>query len=117
MKIVRLKLSPEAEEVYKHLNEEAPTSKTERMILKAVNQKIELIKSNPHFGNPIAKDKIPNEYKQKYGITNLFRVELPAAWRMLYTLTDGESEVEIIAFVLDVIDHEQYDKKFGYRGI
>ncbi len=117
MKIVRLKLSPEAEEVYKYLNEEAPTSKTERMILKSVNQKVELIKSNPHFGNPIAKDKIPNEYKQKYNTTNLFRVELPAAWRMLYTLTDGENEIEIIAFVLDIIDHEQYDKKFGYRGI
>ena len=117
MKRVRLKLSPEAEEVYKHLNEEAPTSKTERMILKAVNQKVELIKSNPHFGNPIAKNKIPEEYKQKYGIVNLFRVELPGAWRMLYTLTDGESEIEIIAFVLDMINHKQYDKKFGYRGI
>tara|TARA_Y100000310_G_C20478244_1_gene713464 strand:- start:167 stop:520 length:354 start_codon:yes stop_codon:yes gene_type:complete len=117
MKRVRLKLSPEAEEVYKHLNEEAPTSKTERMILKAVNQKVELIKSNPHFGNPIAKKIIPVEYQKKYGITNLFRVELPSAWRMLYTLTDGESEIEIIAFVLDVIDHKQYDKKFGYRGI
>ncbi|MEK6940282.1 MAG: hypothetical protein AABW49_00060 [Nanoarchaeota archaeon] len=117
MKIVRLKLSPEAEEVYKHLNEEAPTSKTERMILKAVNQKVELIKSNPHFGNPISKNKIPVGYQQKYGIRNLFRVELPCAWRMLYTLTDGESEIEIIAFVLDVIDHKQYAKKFGYRSI
>ncbi|MFH1916559.1 MAG: hypothetical protein ABIJ21_04800 [Nanoarchaeota archaeon] len=117
MKRVRLKLSPEAEEVYKHLNEEAPTSKTERMILKAINQKVELIKANPHFGNPISRKKIPEEYKQKYGITNLFRVELPSAWRMLYTLTDGESEIEIIAFVLDIIDHKQYDKKFGYRGI
>jgi hypothetical protein len=35
---------------------------------------------------------------------------------MLYTLTDRESEVEIIAFVLDVIDHKEYDKKFGYKG-
>jgi len=26
-------------------------------------------------------------------------------------------EIEIIVFVLDVIDHKQYDKKFGYRGI
>jgi len=34
---------------------------------------------------------------------------------MLYTLTDGESEVEIIAFVLDIIDHEEYNKKFGYK--
>ena len=116
MKIVRVKLSPEAEEVYQHLNREAPDSKTERMILKAVNQKVELIKSNPHFGDPIAKKLIPEEYKQKYGITNLFRVELPAFWRMLYTVTDGESEVEIIAFILDIIDHKQYDKKFGYKG-
>lgn len=115
MKIVRVKLSPEAEEVYKHLNEEALVSKTERMILRAVNQKVELIKTNPHYGNPISKDKIPSEYKQKYGVTNLFRVELPVFWRMLYTLTDGESELEIIAFVLDIADHKEYDQKFGYR--
>jgi len=35
---------------------------------------------------------------------------------MLYTLTDGNNEVEIIALVLDVIDHKVYDKKFGYKG-
>ena len=116
MKIIRIKLSPEAEEVYKHLNREAPDSKTERMILKAINQKVDLIKSNPHFGDPIAKKFIPKESKQKYGVTNLFRVELPAFWRMLYTLTDGESEVEIIAFVLDIIDHKEYDRKFRYKS-
>ena len=86
MKSVRLKLSPEAEEVYKHLNEQAPTSKTERMILKAINQKVELIKSNPHFGNPISKNKIPLEYQQKYGITNLFRVELPSSLSKKYRI-------------------------------
>lgn len=116
MKIVRVKLSPEAEEVYRHLNEEAPSSKTERMVLKAVNQKVELMKANPHYGDPIGKDKIPEEYRQRYSVTNLFRVELPVFWRMLYTLTDGETEIEIIAFVLDIIDHGGYDKKFGYRG-
>jgi hypothetical protein len=35
---------------------------------------------------------------------------------MLYTLTNGETEIEIIAFVLDVLDHKKYDKKFGYKG-
>ena len=34
---------------------------------------------------------------------------------MLYTLTEGETEIEIIAFVLDVIDHDKYNKKFGYK--
>lgn len=114
MKSVRIILLPEAEEVYKKLNAEAETIKQSRMILKAVNQKIDLIKANIHYGNPIAKNLIPEEYRRKYSATNLFRVELPAFWRMLYTLTNNE-EVEIIAFVLDIIDHPEYDKKFGYK--
>lgn len=116
MKTVRVILSPEAEEVYKHLNKEAPKSKQERTILNAVQKKVELIRENIHYGNPIAKSKIPEEYKEKYGVKNLFRVELPHYWRMLYTLTDGESEIEIVAFVLDITDHKEYDKKFKYRG-
>ena len=90
-------------------------SKQERMILKAINYKFELIKNNFQYGDSVAKNLIPEEYSTKYGATNLFRVELPAFWRMLYTLTNNE-EVEIIAFVLDIIDHPTYDKKFRYKG-
>jgi len=115
LKKIKVVLSPEAEEVYKYLNEQAPKSKRERMILNAVNNKVELIKTNHHYGNPIAKKLIPSEYQLKYSVTNLFRVELPNFWRMLYTLTDSETEIEIIAFVLDLIDHDQYDKRFGYK--
>lgn len=113
-KKVEIVLSPEAEEVYKYLVQESQKSKIERSILNAVEKKKELIKLNPHYGNPIAKKLIPSEYLLRY-ITNLFRVELPNFWRMLYTLTDGESEIEIIAFVLDIMDHPEYNKKFGYK--
>jgi len=34
---------------------------------------------------------------------------------MVYTITNGDSEIEIIAFVLDVINHKEYDKKFNYK--
>ncbi len=115
MRNVRVILSPKAEEVYKKLNVDSPMNKQARMILKAVNNKIELIKLNIHYGDPIAKNLIPEEYKQKYSSTNLFRVELPAFWRMLYTITNNE-DIEIIAFVLDIIPHPEYDKKFGYKG-
>jgi len=114
MKETRVIFSPEAEYVYKKLNAEAESSKQSRMILKAVNNKIGLIKSNIHYGDPIAKNIIPEEYKQKYSSTNLFRVELPAFWRMIYTLTNN-GNIEIIAFVLDIIDHHSYNKKFGYK--
>lgn len=108
-------LSPDAEEVYKYLVEKSDSSKFERIILNAINKKKDLIKSNIHYGEPIAKKKFPDEYVEKYNITNLFWVELPHGWRMLYTLTNADTEVEIIAFVLDIFDHKKYDKKMDYK--
>jgi len=35
---------------------------------------------------------------------------------MLYTLTNDANEIEIIAFVLDIMAHDEYDRKLGYRG-
>ncbi len=114
-KRVRVILSPEAEEVYRYLNQRAADSKLERSILNAVNKKVELIKINSHYGEPVSKDKIPHIYRTKYDINNLFRVELPQFWRMLYSLTHGESEIEIIAFILEIHAHDAYDKRFDYR--
>jgi len=114
-KKVRVIFSPEAEGVYNYLNKKASFSKNEKIILNAVNKKITLIKSNIHYGEPIAKKLIPEEYKIKYGVKNLFRVELPKFWRMLYTLTNNNSEIEIVAFILDIINHKKYNKKFGYK--
>lgn len=114
-KTVKVVLSPEAEGVYNLLEEKSADSKTERMLFDAINQKIALIKVNIHYGNPVAKDLIPKEYKIRYGITNLFRVELPNFWRMLYTLIDGEKDIEIIIFIINIIDHKNYNKKFRYK--
>jgi len=114
-KKVRIIFSPEAEETYNYLNKKASFSKNEKIILNAVNKKIALVKDNIHYGDPIAKKLIPKEYKIKYGMVNLFRIKLPKFWRMLYILTNGNSEIEIIAFILDVIDHKEYDKKFAYK--
>ncbi len=116
MKPVKVVLSPEAEEAYGQLNGLAENSKLERSILNSIKKKVELIKMNPHYGNPMAKKLIPKEYVLKYGVTNMFRVELSGFWRMLYTLTNDETEVIIVAFVLDIIDHKEYDRKFGYKS-
>ena len=115
MKHVRVILTPEAADAYNSLISKAPESKQEETILNAFLLKVDLLKENIHYGQPIAKKLIPAEYKTKYGITNLFRVELPNFWRMLYTLTAGSSGIEIIVLVLDIIDHKKYDKKFGYK--
>ncbi|OIO25878.1 hypothetical protein AUJ14_03230 [Candidatus Micrarchaeota archaeon CG1_02_55_22] len=78
-------------------------------LLKSIQQKVELIKLNPMFGDNIPKKLIPANLQ----VSNLFRVEISGRWRMLYTL-DG-NKIEIVAFVLYVIDHPNYDKLFGYK--
>ena len=111
---VEIVLSSDAQEVFERLNQEAKNSKISRTILKAIKKKAELIKINRTYGDAIKKSLIPKEYIKKFEINNLFRVELPNYWRMLYTLETNENRIQIIAFVLDIINHKEYDKKFGY---
>lgn len=108
-----IQLSPEAEETYNYLKQQAEKSKIERSIPNALHSKSELIKSFPDYGDRIPNRLIPQEYRIKYRVTNLFRVELPNFWRMLYTVRGHE--IEIIAFVIDIMDHRKYNKKFGYK--
>jgi hypothetical protein len=115
MKRVSVRLTPEAEKIYESLISKASHSKQEETILNAFHQKIELIKNDVHYGNPVAKRLIPSEYKTKYEVKNLFRVELPGFWRMLYTLTAGNPDIDTLVIVIDIIDHKKYDKVFGYK--
>ncbi|MFH1452203.1 MAG: hypothetical protein ABIF88_03460 [archaeon] len=114
-KEIKIILSPEARNVYEYLNSVSDTSKIEKSILKAIKDKSKLIKENPQYGDPISKKLIPKEYIKKYSINNLFRVELPNYWRMLYSLEEGDSRIEIIAFVLEIMSHKKYNKRFGYK--
>lgn len=82
----------------------------EMQLLKSIKQKIEFIRQNPFYGDNIKKTLIPPEYN----VSNLWHVELTNFWRMLYTIRGDQ--IEIICFVLDILDHPSYDKKFRYRG-
>jgi len=112
---VEVGFSVEAKEVYDYLKERAPASKIERSILRAVDRKIELIRENPRYGNHVSYKRIPKEYIEKYGAEKVFRVELPNFWRMLYSTGPAENEVDIFAFILGIMDHKEYDRKFKKR--
>ncbi len=120
-KPVRVVLLGEADKSFRELNEivgrqfgAGKENSDEMQLLKSIKQKIDFVKANPFYGDPISKKLIPEEYKKEYGATNLFRVELSGFWRMLYTLKGDQ--IEIVAFVLDIVDHPTYDDKFGYKG-
>ena len=82
----------------------------EMQLLKSIKKKSDLLKQNPIYGQNIPKALIPKELN----VDNLFRLELTNYWRMLYTLKTNE--VEIIGFILYIIDHETYNKLLGYRN-
>ena len=109
MKKVRIILSSEAEVAYAQLVESAKSSKVSQTILRSIENKFELIKLNSHYGEPISHQKIPFAWKEKYGVRNLFWVQLADHWRMLYYLTHNEQQIEVIAFVLDILSHSDYD--------
>ncbi len=119
-KPVKIVLLDDADEEYTHLNDlvkrqldEGKKNTFEIQLLRSINQKKDFVRANPFYGDNIPKRLIPKEYVLKYKAENLWRVELVDFWRMLYTIKGDE--VEIICFVLDILDHKRYDKKFGYR--
>lgn len=85
------------------------TESFEISLLKSIEQKISILKNNPFYGDNVKKKLIP----KKYDIHNLWRLEVTAYWRMLYTI-EG-TDIEIICFILDILDHDSYNKIFGYR--
>lgn len=83
-------------------------------LYKSVQTAVEKLKINPSCGAHIKKDFWPQKIINKYGIANLWKLNLYGNWRILYTIT-GDS-IEIVSFVLQIIDHKKYDKLFGYSG-
>src|SRR3989344_8141368 len=119
-KKITIKLVGDAEKAFNDLNRivgeqrnQGITSSKDITLLNAINRLFEVIVNNPFYGENAKKDLIPKEYRQKYDVGNLFIADLPDYWRMIYTLESDE--IEIIAFVLDIIDHNEYNKKFGFK--
>jgi hypothetical protein len=109
-KEVRVLLKGQAKESFLELKKS--TDKEAQSLVRSIQRKIDVLKDNPQYGDPIAKRLIPEKFKLM-GIKNLYRAELSNYWRMLYTI-EG-TRVEIFLFVLSIVDHKQYNKLFGYK--
>ena len=119
-KEVKIILSKQLEKEYEELNQiisneikKGGKSSFHQTLFRAINNNKKLLKINPFYGNPIFKKLIPKEFLKKYEIDNLWRIELPGYWRMLYSITGNE--IRIICFILEICDHKKYNKLFGYK--
>ena len=69
------------------------------------------IKENCFCGIQIPKKLIPEEYLSK-NIHNLWKYNLPNAWRLLYSIEHGK--VLVLAIILEWMDHKAYERRFNY---
>ena len=68
---------------------------------------------DPTVGDNIRKDLIPRSLRRKFDLDNLWRVELPDAWRVLYTIAAQPGrEPEVL--ILRILSHKEYGRLFGY---
>lgn len=114
-KTVRVKYSPVFEQQLKELQEAVRknSNRFDKQLLKAIEREKDNLFIDMHRGTQIPKDEIPQPYVDLYGVTNLWKINLPDYWRMIYTIVGNE--FEIISILLEFMDHKSYDKKFGYR--
>lgn len=80
--------------------------------LRHLKNAIENIKEDPVCGIKIPQKLIPKDWMKKYSINNLYKYNLPNAWRLLYSLSG--SDIELIAIVLGCFNHKEYERKFNY---
>ena len=82
-------------------------------IKKFIKRAILDIQINAFCGIQIPKRIIPKEYVQNYGVTNLWKYDLPDGWRLIYSITTP-NKVEVISIILEWFDHTGYERRFRY---
>jgi len=99
-------ISKKLQERYLSLGDSA-----ERELLKFMDRAIDDLKDDPGCGIKVSQKLIPVEYK-KMGIDNLWKYNLPGAWRILYSITGNK--IKIVTVILDWMNHKDYERKFNY---
>lgn len=115
-KQTKVKYSPDFEKQVKELRGilKEKNSKFHRQLLIAIERAKDNLLIDSHYGIQIKKKFIPNELIKRYSIINLWKINLPNHWRMIYTITGNE--LEIISILLEFMDHKDYNKLFGYKN-
>ena len=100
-------------EKLKEAYEKLKTSKTEdKMLYKWISRAIDDLEENPFCGIQIPKKQIPKTYSNKFEVDNLWKYDLPKAWRLIYSVANGE--ICIVSIVLEWMSHKEYEKRFNY---
>lgn len=79
---------------------------------KFIERALQDIQSNPFCGVQIPKKLIPQDYIKKFNIRNVWKYNLPNAWRLIYSIEGGQTI--ILTIIVEWMDHKEYERRFHY---
>lgn len=94
--------------------EELKESKTEdKKLYEFLLRAFKDLEENAFCAIQIPKKLIPKDYIRKYGkLDNLWKYDLPNAWRLIYTIK--REEIIVLTIILEWMDHKNYERRFKY---
>ncbi|MBW2995501.1 hypothetical protein KY312_04035 [Candidatus Woesearchaeota archaeon] len=84
----------------------------DKQLFSFISRAIADISQNPQCGTKIPRKLWPKSYANIYNITNLWKYDLPNAWRMLYTIEIHE--IQILNIIIEWFSHKGYERRFKY---
>jgi hypothetical protein len=81
----------------------------EHKFVRWIQDMSDVLKENKFAGDLVEKSKIPKFYEDLYQVNNLYHYTHPEGFRSCYTI------VLKCPVILDLRDHNEYSKIFGYR--
>ena len=85
----------------------------EQNFRKQLTKAFQNLKEDVYCGTQIPKRLIPKGYIKRFGVlTNLWKYNLPDAWRLIYTVKN--EKVTVLSIILEWLDHKEYERRFKY---
>lgn len=118
MKRINIRFDDDAEKAYQEVKfavvkDRKRQNPTYKQILVSIDDAKDNLAFDPYYGNQIPRKYLNKKIINFYGVDKIFRVELVGYWRLLYTIITDESL--IVVLILDFMDHNRYNKLFGYK--
>jgi hypothetical protein len=79
---------------------------------KMIDEMSDILLENCMVGDKIQRNRIPKYYIEKYGVNNLYRYRLQGGLRGIYTILVKSGQIN--SWILDILNHKEYEKRFGY---
>ena len=102
-------VNKELKQTYESLED---NDQVKKAITKAIDDLKKSRKVGKKFPDKILRNKKAKEFVKKHNLKNIWHYNLTSSWRLLYTVAGDD--IEILAIILNWLDHKDYDRLFGF---